>query len=98
MFDTNGDIDSDTIGEEAKKVLELSYDLQNPITDIFEPIQQLVQLAIVGNRPYTEEQIVDFGVTIIADTHDFETALIKWHSLASNKQTWDDFKTHFTSA
>ena len=39
LFTTYGDIDSDAIGDTAKKVLELSYDLQNPITDIFEPIQ-----------------------------------------------------------
>ena len=76
IFYTYGDIDSDTVAEEAKKVLELSYDLQNPITDVFEPIQELKQLAIAGNGPYTQAQIVSFGVTVISNTHDFETALI----------------------
>ena len=98
LFDTYGDIDSDTIAIEAKKVLELSYDLQNPITDVFEPIQELEQLAIAGNRPYTQAQIVDFGVTVISNTHDFETALINWHSLPVHSQTWPAFKTHFTIA
>ena len=42
LFTTYGDIDSDAIGDSAKEILELSYDLQNPITDIFDPIQQLV--------------------------------------------------------
>ena len=54
LFTTYGDIDSDTIAHEAQKILEFSYDLQNPITDIFEPIQELEQLAIAGNRPYTQ--------------------------------------------
>ena len=93
LFDTYGDIDSDTIADEAKKVLEISYDLQNPITDVFEPIQELKQLVIAGNRPYTQAQIVDFGVTVISNTHDFESALINWHSLPSASQTWTEFNT-----
>ena len=46
LFTTYGDIDRETIKEEEKKVLDIAYDLQNPITDIFEPIQELEQLEI----------------------------------------------------
>ena len=48
-----GHIDSDIIAEEAKKVLEIYYDLQSSITDIFELIQELEQMAITVNMPYT---------------------------------------------
>ena len=87
LFTTYGDIDRDTIKEEKKKVLEVVYELQNPITDIFEPIQELEQLTIVGNSPYTQEQLIDCGLTIISSTHDFEMALINWHSLPLLSQT-----------
>ena len=41
LFTTYGNIDRDTIKEEDKKVLEIVYELQNLITEIFEPIQEL---------------------------------------------------------
>ena len=71
LFTNYGDIDSDIIVEEAKKVLDFFYDLQSPITDIFEPIQELKKLDIAGNRPYTQVQLVNMGVTIISNTHNF---------------------------
>ena len=98
LFTNYGDIDHDTIKEEEKRVSEITYDLQSPITDIFEPIQELEQLAIAGNRPYTQAQLVDMGVAIISNTHDFETALINWHSLPPLNQTWTAFKAAFTTA
>ena len=72
LFSTYGKIDHETIKEEEKRVSSLVYELQNPITDVFEPVQELEQLAIAGNRPYTQAQLVDFGVAIISNTHDFE--------------------------
>ena len=63
------------------------YDLRNPNTDVFESIQELEQLAIAGNRPYTQAQLVDFGVAVISNTHDFETAFLNWHSLRPLNQT-----------
>ena len=69
LFTTYGDIDYDTIKEEEKHVSEIVYDLRNPITDAFEPIQELEQLVIAGNRPYTQAQLVDFGVAVISNTH-----------------------------
>ena len=62
LFTTYGDIDHDTIKEEEDHVSKIVYDLRNPITDVFEPMQELEQLAIAGNRPYTQAQLVDFGV------------------------------------
>ena len=98
LFTNYGDIDHDSIKEEEKRVSEIVYDLQKPITDIFDPIQELEQLAIAGNRPYTQPQLVDIGVAIISNTHDFETALINWHSLPHLQQNWTNFKTSFTTA
>ena len=68
------------------------------MTTMFEPIQELEQLAIAGRRPYTQEQLVDFGVTLITNTNDFGTALINWHNLPPLNQTWSNFKTHFSGA
>ena len=53
LFTKYGDIDHDTIKEEEKHVSEIVYNLRNPITDVFEPIQELEKIMIAGNRPYT---------------------------------------------
>ena len=53
LFTNYGDIESDIIAEEARKIIENFYDLQIPITDIFEPIWELEQMAIADNMPYT---------------------------------------------
>jgi len=79
-------------------VSEIIYDLPNPITDIFYPDQELEKLAIAGSRPYTQPQLVDIGVAIIYNTHDFETVLLNWHSLPPIQQTRTNFKTSITSA
>ena len=50
LFTTYGDIDREAIKTEEKKVLEITYDLQDPMTNIFEPIQELEQLAIAGKK------------------------------------------------
>ena len=66
--------------------------------NIFEPIQELEQLAIAGRRPYTQAQLVDFGVTLITKTNNFETTLLNWHNLPDIQQTWPNFKSHFSNA
>ena len=95
LFTSYGDIHCERTKEEEKKVLEILYDLQYPITNVLEPIKDLEQLVISGNRPYTQEQLVDVGVTIISNTHDFEAALVNWYSLPPINQKWARFKTNF---
>ena len=46
-------IDHDAIKEEGNNILEITYNIQKTITNIFEPIQELEQLVIAGNRPHT---------------------------------------------
>ena len=48
--------------------------------------------------PYTQAQIVNFGVTIISNTHNFETTFINWNYFLRVAHTWATFKTHFTTA
>ena len=51
----------------------------DPMVTIYRPIEQLRTLADIANIPYTESQIVDFGIQLIKNTHDFETALDEWN-------------------
>ena len=51
----------------------------DPMVTIFRPIEQLRTLAETAKIPYTESQIVNFGIQLIKSTRDFETALGEWN-------------------
>ena len=65
---------------------------------IYRPIEQLKKLAEIARIPYTESQIVDFGLQLIKSTKDFETALGEWNKKSEDEKTWDNFKIHFQNA
>ena len=95
LFTIYGDINCDIIKEEVANFLDITYDLQQPVMDIFEPIQRLEQLSIAEDKPHTQVKLVYFGVTIVSNIHDFETTIINQHSLPPPNQNWATFKPHF---
>ena len=55
-------------------------------------------LAEIAKIPYTESQIVDFGIQLIKNTRDFETVLGEWNRRPEQDNTWESFKKHFQDA
>ena len=62
---------------------------------LYGPIEKLQNLAISAHIPYTEEKLLDVGLTVIRNTRDFEQALGDWQAKPAADKTWDNFKTHF---
>ena len=58
----------------------------------------LVKLATSAGIPYSQEQQLEFGLTLIRGTRNFEKALGEWNALPVNTKTWALFKTHFKNA
>ena len=48
--------------------------------------------------PYSLEQKIELGLTIIWSTQDFEKALGEWNDTDAAMKTWELFKSHFTQA
>ena len=46
---------------------------------IYRPIEQLYALAEIADIPYTESQIVDFGIQLIKNMRDYDVALAEWN-------------------
>ena len=65
---------------------------------VYRPIEQLRTLAEIAKIPYTESQIVDFGIQLIKNTRDFETSLGEWNKKQAEHQTLELFKKHFNDA
>ena len=51
-----------------------------------------------ANIAYTENHILDIGLTVIQNTKDFEKALGGWENLLMTEKIWAGFKKHFTAA
>ena len=98
LFDNYGKVPTRIVKEKEQEVLSTPFVPSDPMVTIFRPIEQLRTLAEIAKIPYTESQIVDFGVQLIKSTRDFETALGEWNRKGDLFKTWDLFKEHFSDA
>ena len=98
LFNNYGKVPTRIVKEKETEVLSTPFVPSDPMVTIFRPIEQLRTLAEIAKIPYTETQIVDFGIQLIKSTRDFETALGDWNKKAEREKTWDLFKDHFTDA
>ena len=98
LFDNYGKVPTRIVKEQEQEVLSTPFVPSDPMVTIFRPIEQLRTLAEIAKIPYTESQIVDFGVQLIKSTRDYETALGEWNKKTDQEKTWELFKEHFTDA
>ena len=54
---------------------------------LFRPIEQLQKLATAAKNPYSLEQQIELGLTIIRLTRDFEKALGAWNDTDAAMKT-----------
>ena len=98
LFTRYGQVEPDLLEETTEKVQWMDYSLSDPLITIFTKIEELEQLAIAANNPFTDSQKVQLGLAIIKRTHDFEKGLEKWYDRPTIQHTWVHFKTHFENA
>ena len=84
--------------DKEREVLATAFVPSDPMVTIYRPIEQLRTLAEIAGIPYTESQIMDFGIHLIKNTRDFETALGEWNRKPQEEKTWGLFKDHFQDA
>ena len=93
LFKTYGKVPSEEV-----KQKEIEINPVDPMILLYNPIKKLGTMAESASISYTEEQLLDMGLTVIRNTRNFEKALGKWEILATNRKTWDEFKSHFSAA
>ena len=98
-LDTNyGKVLSEEVKQKESEVLSTSFNPADPIVVLFCLIEQLQKLAIAAGIPYSTEQQLEIGLTIIRSTRDFEKSLGEWNNKVPTIKTWTLVKTHFTRA
>jgi hypothetical protein len=65
---------------------------------LYRPIEQLQKMAVTAGIPYSQAQLLEFGLTIIRATRDFEKALSEWSTQPLTNKNWTNFKSHFKQA
>lgn len=95
LFKRWGTILADDVDKFEEEVKGMRYQLSDPLSDVFDKIEDLERMGDAIKVPYSEEQKIKFGLGIICATHDFEEAQKKWNKKATADKTWEHFQEHF---
>ena len=91
-------VETEVLRDWEFKVREMAYELMEPLVTIYDEIEELEHLGVAAVNPYSQSQIVNYGLTIIKNTNNFETGIYTWIARPLTKHTWPNFKTHFEEA
>ena len=98
LFDLYGKVPSEEVKQKEAEIRTMAYHPADPMILLYNPIEKLKKMAEAAAIPYTTDQLLDIGLTVIRNTRDFERALGDWELLPPIRKTWDKFKTHFKDA
>ena len=98
LFDLYGKVPSEEVKQKEAEIRTMAYHPADPMILLYNPIEKLKKMAEAAAIPYTTDQLLDIGLTVIRNTRDFERALGDWEQLPAIRKTWDRFKTHFKDA
>ena len=98
LFGRYGVVRGEDVKVREAEILKTHFTPSEPLVLVWNPIAELKKLAIQANIPYTEQQLLEFALQIIRNTHDYENALGDWHTKPLPEKTWENLKTHFAKA
>ena len=98
LFSNYGKVPTEEVKQKESEVLNISFNPADPMVTIYRPIEHLQKLATDAGIPYSPAQILQFGLTLIRSTRDFENGLSDWNRKPTLDKTWKNFKTHFKDA
>lgn len=95
LFRRYGKVTPEKLQKEEMQVKAYVYNLQEPLVVLFDKVEDLTKLAQAAKMPYTKAQIINMGIQLIRNTHDFQDGLKTWINKSANEKTWQTFKAHF---
>ena len=98
LFYNYGKVRSEEVTSKEAEVMSMTWQPSDPIVLLTRPIENLQKLAQQAGIPYTDQQLLEKGLSIIRSTRDFEYALTEWEKKPVADRTWATFKTHFHEA
>ena len=98
LFETYGKVPSEEVKQKEIEIRAMAFHPADPMILLYNPIEKLKTMGEAANIAYTEQQLLDIGLTVIRNTRDFEKALGEWETLTTTVKTWTEFKKHFSAA
>ena len=95
LFQRYGFVTQHQLAEFESSVRQYTYNVQEPLSLVFDLVEELQLLAEAARTPYSEVQLVSFGVEILRNTHDFQDGIKSWNHLPTTNRNWTNFITHF---
>ena len=71
----------------------MTYHPADPLILLYNPIEKLKKMAESSGILYTQDQLLDIGLTVIRNTRDFERALGDWEILPDDQKRGRDSKS-----
>ena len=78
LFNLYGKVPSEEVKQKEAKIRSMTFHPADPLILLHSPIKKLKKIAEAAAILYTEEQLLDIGITVIRNTRDFERALGNW--------------------
>ena len=76
----------------------MHYDPVNPVENIFNNIEDLLEYGDMVNCPYSHPQEISKAYNILNKTNKFLESIKYWNRLSQTRKTWIAFKTNFREA
>ena len=95
FFSSYSYVELEILSELESKIRDMNYVIHDPIVTIFCEIEDLRDLAIAAQNPYTPAQLVNFAIKIIRKLTDFEDDLCWWDTKLLADKTCTNLKIHF---
>ena len=72
LFDTYGKIPSEEVKDKESEVRNMIFHPSDPMVVLYNAVEKLEKMGESAGIPYTPQQILDLGLTVIKNTRDFE--------------------------
>ena len=70
----------------------------DPVEDLFDRLEECYIIALTAKPAYTQDQMIDKGLTAIQVTGLYSTAVLEWTGFDEANMTWAEFKSHMSEA
>lgn len=98
LFTTYGKITPQQVQEFDLATLNMHYDISQPVDNVFDAIEDIVDLAEHGNSPMTAQQMINKAYIIFSKQPVLKQDLRDWNRKPLIDRTWANMVTHFRDA
>ena len=78
LFEAYGIVPSEEVKQKETDIRTMQFHPSDPMITLFNLVEQLKKMAISAKIPYTANQLLDIGLTVLRNTRDVERALGDW--------------------